>query len=145
MASENVATPPRGFWIVSGLFLLWNLLGVMAYLLQVTMSEEAMAALPEAQRNLHLGTPAWAIGAYAVAVFAGTLGCVFLLLRKSWAVPVLILSLAGVIVQMVHAFFLTPALEVLGAGSLVMPFLITAGAIFLIWYALKARGKGWIG
>ncbi len=145
MAAQHLATVPRSFWILSGLFLVWNLMGVMAFLMQVTMSDEALAVLPEAQRDLYLGTPAWANAAFAVAVFGGTLGCIFLLLRKSWAVPVLILSLAGVAVQMFHAFFLSPALEVLGAGGLVMPVLVTAGALFLIWYARRARSRNWIG
>jgi hypothetical protein len=145
MAAQSSAPATRGFWIVSGIFLVWNLMGVMAFVMQVTMSQEALAALPEAQRNLYTGIPAWATAAYAVAVFGGTLGCVFLLLRKAWAVPVLILSLAGVVVQMFHAFFLTPALEVLGAGSLAMPILITAGAVFLIWYASRAKAGGVIG
>ncbi len=143
--AQNLATAPRSFWIISGVFLVWNLMGVMAYLMQVTMSDEAMTALPEAQRDLYLNTPAWATGAFAIAVFGGTLGCIFLLLRKSWAVPVLILSLIGVLVQMFHVFFMSPALEVLGAGSVVMPSLVTAGAIFLIWYARMARGRDWIG
>ncbi len=143
--AQSSTTVPHSFWIISGLFLVWNLMGVMAYLMQVTMSDEAMAALPEAQRDLYLSTPAWATGAFAIAVFGGTLGCIFLLMRKSWAVPVFILSLLGVLVQMFHVFALSPALEVLGAGSVGMPMLVTAGAIFLIWYARSARSKGWIG
>ncbi len=136
---------PRSFWIVSGLFLVWNLMGVMAFVMQVTMSDEAKAALPEAQRDLYLNTPGWVNAAFAVAVLGGTLGCIGLLLRKSWAMPVLILSLAGVLIQMFHVFALSPALEVLGASSLGMPLLVIAGAIFLIWYARRARSRDWIG
>ena len=143
--AQNLSAAPRSFWITSGLLLVWNLMGVMAYLMQVTMSNETLDALPEAQRDLYLNTPAWATAAFAVAVFGGTLGCVFLLIRKSWAVPIFILSLMGIATQMFHAFVLSPALEVLGAGGLVMPVLVTAGAIFLIWYARKAQSMGWIG
>ncbi len=145
MAAKNLAIAPKSFWIVSSLFLVWNLMGVMAFVMQVTMSEEALAALPEAQRDLYLGTPGWANAAFAVAVFGGTLGCIFLLMRKAWAVPMLILSLAGIAVQMFHALVLSPALEVLGAGGLVMPVLVSAGAIFLIWYSRMARIRDWIG
>ncbi len=145
MAAKNLTTAPKSFWIISGIFLLWNLMGVMAFVMQLTMSDEALAAPPEAQRDLYLGTPVWATAAFAVAVFGGTLGCILLLMRKAWAVPVLILSLVGIATQMFHAFFLSPALEVLGAGGLVMPILVTAGAIFLIWYSRNARSKDWIG
>ncbi len=143
--AQSSTTVPRSFWIISGLFLVWNLMGVMAFVMQVTMSDEAMAALPEAQRDLYLNTPSWASAAFAVAVLGGTLGCIFLLARKSWAVPVFILSLVGILVQMFHAFALSPALEVLGAGSVGMPLVVTAGAIFLIWYARRARDRDWIG
>ncbi len=142
MAQQSSTPATRGFWIVSGIFLVWNLLGVMAFVMQVTMSEEALAALPEAQRDLYTGVPVWATAAYALAVFGGTLGCVLLLARKAWAVPVFIASLAGILVQMFHAFFLTPALEVMGPGSLGMPIVITAGGIFLIWYASRAKARG---
>ena len=145
MAAQNLTAAPRSFRIISGLFLVWNLMGVMAYVMQVTMSDEAMAALPEAQRDLYLNMPAWATGAFAVAVFGGTLGCIFLLIRKSWAVPVLILSLIGVAVQMFHNFVLSPMLEVMGAGSVAMPLVIMAGAIFLVGYARRAQSRRWIG
>lgn len=145
MASQSLTMPPRSFWLISGLFLVWNLIGIMAFVMQTNMSQEALAALPEAQRTLYSDTPVWATTAFAVAVFGGTLGCLFLLMRKSWAVPVLILSLAGIAVQMFHDFVFSPSLEVLGAAGLFMPILVTAGAIFLVGYARRARDRDWIG
>ena len=65
------STPPKSFWIIAAIALVWNLMGVAAYLMQMTMSDEAIAALPEAQRALHESTPAWATGAYALAVPGG--------------------------------------------------------------------------
>ncbi len=38
MTTSTRARPPIWFWIVSILALLWNLLGVMAYLAQVNMT-----------------------------------------------------------------------------------------------------------
>jgi hypothetical protein len=58
---------------------------------------------------------------------------------------VFILSLIGVLLQMFHVFALSPALEVLGASSMVMPLLVIAGAVLLIWYARRARARDWIG
>ena len=142
MATQSV---PRGFWVIGGVFLLWNLMGVMAFFMQINMSEEALSALPDAERLLYESTPAWANGAFAVAVIGGALGCLGLLMRKAWAGPMFMVSLAGVLAQMFHAFFLSNALDVLGPAGLVMPTLVTAGAIFLVWYARKAREKHWIG
>ena len=112
---------PAWFTLVAAILLVWNLLGVMAYIMQVTMSPEALAALPDAERQIMENTPQWAIAAFAVAVNGGALGCLLLLLKRSLAGLFLQLSLAGVLVQMFHAFFMSQSLEVFGSGGLVMP------------------------
>jgi hypothetical protein len=136
--------PTRRFWIVSVVALAWNLIGVMSYLMSVTTGPEALAALPEAERNLYADTPAWATAAYAIAVFSGLLGCVALLMRKSWAVPLFIVSLVAVLVQMGHAFFMTALFEVKGASAAVLPLLVLAIGAYLVWYARSAREKKWL-
>jgi len=135
---------PKSFWIVGALALVWNLLGVMAYIMQMTMTEEALLALPAAERALYENVPAWATSAFAIAVNGGALGCLLLLLRRAWAVPVLAVSLAGVAVQMYHSLFIARSIEVYGPGGLSMPILVIVVAVFLIWYARSAREKGWI-
>lgn len=142
--AEDSVGPPRSFWIISVVFLIWNLLGLMAFVMQVTMSEAALAALPEAQQELYRNTPSWVNIAFAVAVIGGTLGCVLLLMRKSLAGPVFLASLLGVLAQLFHIFILSPALEVMGAGSAVMPSLVIAGALFLVLYSRKSVSAGWL-
>ncbi len=141
--SEGSA-PVRGYWVIGALALVWNLVGVGTYLMSVTMSEEALAALPEAQRALQSSIPAWVTSAYAIAVFGGTLASVGLLLRKVWAVPVFVVSLLAILVQMGHAFFMTEMLAVMGASSAVLPLFIILVAVYLVWFAGAARQKGWL-
>jgi hypothetical protein len=136
--------PTRWFWILAIAALVWNLLGVMAYVMQVSMTEEALALLPEDQRVLYETIPAWATAAFAIAVFAGAVGCIALLLRKSWATPLLVLSLAGVLVQMFHSFFLSDALEVYGSSGMVMPILVLVIAVWLVGFSRSAAAKGWL-
>ena len=90
---------PVWYWIVCVLLLLWNLVGVFAFFSQCNMSAEAIAALPPAQQYLWNAMPAWLWAAYSIAVGAGTLGAVMLLMRKAFAVPLFALGLAGVVVQ----------------------------------------------
>lgn len=142
---SNGVKPPTWFWIVSGLALVWNLLGVMAYVMQVTMSPEALAALPDAERALYETTPAWATGAFAIAVWGGALGCLALLLRKAFAIPVLGLSLGAVLVQMFHSFFMSKSFEVFGPGKMVMPIMVIVIAVLLVLFARKSKAQGWIG
>ena len=79
--------------------LLWNLLGCFAYLQNVTLTPEAIAAMPEAQQAVYHAFPVWGVAGMAIAVWAGALGSLALVLRKRWAVEVLVVSLAGVILQ----------------------------------------------
>jgi hypothetical protein len=140
----TTSKPATWFWIVSGIALLWNLLGVMAYIAQVTMSPEALQALPENERTLIEATPAWATGAFAIAVWGGTLGALLLLLRRAIATLILLISLVGVVVQMFHAFFISNSIEVYGPGGMAMPVMVMIFAIFLIWFSRKATASGWM-
>jgi len=134
---------PTWFIITAIVFLIWNLLGVIAYLAQVTMTPEAFAALPQAQRALIESTPEWATAAFAIAVNAGALGCVLLLLRRKLAGIFLKLSLAGVLVQMFHAFFMSNSFEVFGPGGMVMPIIVIVIAVYLVILAGQAKTNRW--
>lgn len=141
MAQSNL---PRKFWIITSIMLAWNILGVIAFMIDFTMSAEALAAMPDGQRALYENVPAWATVAYAVAVICGTLGCIELLMRKSVAIPLFVVSLLAVLLQFGQAILGSDLLQVMGPSSLAMPAVITAIAIFLIWFALSAKRQNWI-
>jgi peptidoglycan/LPS O-acetylase OafA/YrhL len=119
-------------------------MGVMAYLGQAYMSDDVLNALPEAEQALYRDTPAWATAAFALAVWGGALGCLFLLFRKRWAKPVLFVSLIGIIVQMVYNVFISKASEVYGPGGAIMPIIVIVIGIFLVWFSKKSHREGWI-
>ena len=108
------------------------------------MSDEAIAALPEAERALYETVPIWATAAFAVAVFGGALGSLLLLLRRKLAEPVLIASLAGIVVQFVHSFFIAKSMAVYGPGSIIMPVMVILIGVALVWFAQKAGKAGWL-
>lgn len=135
---------PSWYWVVAVLAVVWNAMGVMAYLAQVNMTPEAMAALPEAQRLVFETTPAWANGAFAVAVFGGVLGSLLLLIRKKLATPVFIISLIAILVQMYHAFVMANSFEVFGPGGLIMPIMVVVFGIGLIGLSMMATKKAWL-
>ncbi len=136
--------PSKWFWIVATLLLVWNMLGVMAYVQEAMLSAEALQAMPAAERDLLQSRPAWATAAFAIAVFGGAAGCLLLLLRSRLALPVLVLSFVGVVVQMTHAFLIADSFAVYGPGGTIMPAMVLAVSIFLIWYARRARKRGWV-
>lgn len=136
--------PTSTFWIVGGVALVWNLIGLAFYYMHVTMTPEAMATLTEAQQEFFTTTPTWATSAYAIAVTTGVFGSAFLLLRKAWAVPLFAVSLAGIVVQQFNAFVLANGLEVWGTQGIYLPAVVLIVGIALLWYSRGARVKGWI-
>jgi len=143
MNSNNTVPAPKWFTIFAILALLWNLLGVMAFYMQVNMTSEALSALSEAEQALYTNYPQWALLAFAVAVFGGVLGCLLLVLKKSLAGPVLLLSLVGLLIQMGHSIFIAKAYEVQGTGALVMAVALVVIAVYLVLLAGKAKKSGW--
>ncbi len=144
MNETTTVAIPKSFYWVAGIGLVWNLIGLATYFMQVTMSPETLAELPPEQQALYSDIPIWATSAYAIAVNAGWIGCLLLLLRKKLALYLLILSLAGVIVQFGHALLMTDALAVMGVISLIGPVFVCGIGIFLIWFTLYSTNKGWL-
>lgn len=134
---------PWWFWVVSGFALLWNLMGVGAYISDATMSQEDMVAnYGQAMADAAALQPAWVTGAYAIAVFAGALGCFLLLLRKKQAIWVLLLSLTAVILQQVYTWFLSGMIPELSMTNKIMYISIPIIAILLIWFARRMTLSG---
>ncbi len=136
--------PTTNFWIIGAAALAWNLIGIIFYVGQVTMSPEALAKMTEAQQEFFVSTPTWATAAFAIAVNAGALGSLFLLLRKTWAVPMLAVSLLAIVVQDVDAFMLRGAFGILGVNGIIIPSMVFAIAIALLLYSRATKGQGWL-
>ena len=136
--------PSTAFWVVGGAALLWNLIGLMFYYTHVTMTPEVLENLTAEQQAFFTSAPVWATSAHAIAVNAGILGSLMLLLRKAWAVPLFVLSLVGIIVQDLHAFVLSSGLDIFGSQAIVLPAIVAATATALVWYSRQAKGRRWI-
>jgi hypothetical protein len=136
--------PTISFWIIGGAALLWNLIGLMFYYKQVTMTPEDLAVFTENQQAFLLNAPIWATSAHAIAVNAGILGSLLLLLRRAWAVPLFVLSLAGIVVQDLHAFVLSDGLDVWGSEAIILPAIVAVIAVALVWYSRAAKAKRWL-
>ncbi|MEQ8909659.1 MAG: hypothetical protein RIC95_10735 [Vicingaceae bacterium] len=55
---ETKKKPPTSFWIISAIALIWNGMGVMAYLGQALMSDETLAQMPAEEVELINAMPA---------------------------------------------------------------------------------------
>ena len=135
---------PTWFKVVAALALLWNLLGCVAFFMDLRLSPEDLAALPEAQQALYAARPAWAVAATAIAVFGGALGSVGLLLRRKWAFPVLVLSLLGIIVQDFGLFVLADGASLAGPVAVVLQAVVLVVGIGLVLLSRRGIARGWL-
>ena len=126
------------FWVIGAVGLIFNLIGCMNYVAQ--MNAENVASMPDAYRAIVESRPSWGTGAFAIAVFGGSLGCLLLLLRKSIAVYVFIAALIGAVVAQIPFLGMAdfPIAAWIGWVSQVV-----FGAL-LVWYSKQTEGRGWI-
>lgn len=138
---------PISFWIIGVLLLLWNLIGVMMFFFQMTADPAtAFAEFSEDQRQLQIDLisnyPIWAKAGFAIAVFAGLIGSILLLLKNKLARPVFILSLIGMAIQVIYtAPFIMRDLGISGPMGLIFPLMIWGIAIFAIWYSGRMAAR----
>ena len=143
MNDEKVAGVHWSFWAIGAVALIWNVLGVVNYFVQ--MNPDAVASFSESARAIIEGRPAWATGGFAISVFGGALGCLLLLLRKSAAYYLFIASLLGTIVTMIHTISIARSTIDFSSFEIFMMILSPlVVAAFLIWYSKSAQSKGWI-
>lgn len=136
---------PIWYWIVSAILLIWNLIGCGACYSQLGASPARIAALPDDQRDAWMAMPATAKIAYVVAVTAGLLGAVALLLRSVAAGPLFIASLVGLIIQFGWFFITYKGVSKLGLSSAGFPAFLALVAIGQIAFACSAKMHGWLG
>ena len=131
------------FWVIGAVALLWNIMGAINFCVQM-INADMVAGMSESHRAIIEGRPAWATGAFAIAVFGGALGCLLLLLRKSVAFYLFIASLLGVIVQVIPHAGMVGSIIAKPSEIVMMIVMPPVVAIFLLWYSKWVRNKGWI-
>ena len=147
--TNSMNKPPIWFWIVSVIALLWNAMGVMAYIADAYMTDEMISLMDERQQAFQaLEMPSWYTACYALAVFCGLLGCIFLLIRKSWAKPMFIISFIAVLGQTLHNYVLNDIYAqmnlTVNTFELSMAIAIPVVAILLILFSRDSARKSWI-
>ncbi|NNC37388.1 MAG: hypothetical protein EX271_13235 [Acidimicrobiales bacterium] len=144
--SEN--NTPTSYWVVTGLLVVWSLMGIMAYLGNVGMSAEDLAKyvaegdMTQGYADYIASAPAWTTAVFAVAVFSGVAGAICLLLRKKWAVQLYTVSLVFILISMFKGFVLDRAGSIMSAGQIFMEFMVVILGIIAVWFSRKKRSAG---
>lgn len=139
-----IKKPPISFWIIAILGLLWNLMGVYQFYLGNYELESIRETVSAEEFAIMESLPYWYLIVFAVTVFSGVLGCIFLLIRKKLAIVLFALSLLTVLILELYWLLGTSILEVSGPIAAIMPLLVISVAIFLYFYSKGAARNGWL-
>lgn len=132
---EAVNKTPWHLWAVGVLSLLWNAIGCYIYTMTMLRDPSLMASAPPEMLDALDAAPVWADAAWALGVWGALLGSVFLLLRRSWAVPAFVVSLIGLLGTTIWQANAGIPMNVPQAA------MIWVIALFLLWYAWMMRRR----
>ena len=132
---------PRYFIVIAIVLLLWNLMGLAAFAMQYTADLTELAKSDPVTAQAFAAMPAWVWIAYTIAVGAGTLGAVLLLMKKATAASLFLLSLIAVVVQFGYTFLGTDLLALKGPSVIAFPAFIVVMAVVQLLYARHLVGK----
>jgi hypothetical protein len=135
--------PPVWYWAAAIGALLFECLGAIFYLAEVRLTPEQIATLPLDQAAMLSARPAWYYAAFGVAVWVGMAGTVGLLLRRTWAVPALLISLIAVIVQF-SSVLIVPEMRNVSSDALLGPIVVTLICYGIFMLARLAKRRGWL-
>ena len=140
-----MAKRPGWFVIVVALLVLWGLAGCAAFYGHLAYGPDIDPKATDWDRAFYAAMPGWFAWDYAVAVGAGLLGSIAMLLRLRAATWLYLVSLIAVLVQFGYVFLATDLLAHKGAAAtLPFPAFIVVVALFQLWLAGVARRRGWL-
>lgn len=144
MADAYPGKAPWHLWAVGTVSLAWNGLGALDY----TMTELGNRGWLEsagmgAQELAYIESfPAWAVAGWAIGVWFCVLGSVALLLRRKWAYPAFLVSLAGIAATTYFTYAYPRPDSFETTGALVLNLVLWAVTIALALYARALAKRG---
>ena len=121
--------------------LLLMLLGCLAYGMHL-MTDPAV--LPLDQRAMFDAEPAWGPAALGIAAALGTVGSLFLIVRRKAAEPLLLLSLLGTLIWFASLFAVAPLRDLLSTSDIAAAIVVLALSWTIFWFARHSRQRGWL-
>ena len=138
---NTITKPTPLYWLISIVALFWNFMGIIAYLGQAYISDDALKMLPEENQLYFSNVPAWVTAAFAIAVFGGFLGAIGLIIRKKWAYFLFVISFLALVAQHVYNFFIQNYIEMTGS-QMILPIVTFIVALFLIYFSKQKSQQG---
>ena len=121
--------------------ILFMAVGCAGYVLDVTSD---LASLALDQRALMEARPTWQVAAYAIAVWVGLIGAIFLFLRRKLAEPLLLISLVACVFTFLPYFVVPAVRNLVSTNDIAFGLAILAITWTIFWFARHSRQRGWL-
>ena len=133
--------PSLNFNLICSLALVWNFIGVVAYLGQTFMGQQTLLSLSKSEQYYFSNMPAWVTAVFATAVFSGVFGSIAMLFKKKIAKLLYSISIVSLLTHQVYNFLIQDYIIINGM-RLILPLSTIVIGFFLLWYSKKMSKKG---
>ena len=140
---DQYAPQPVAGWFkfAAGASILFMLIGCAGYVMDVTTDP---ASLELHQRALADARPTWQVAAYALAVWVGLAGTIFLFLRRKIAESLLLVSLVACVFTFLPYFVVPAVRDLVSTSDIAFGLVIIAITWTIFWFARHSRQRGWL-
>ncbi len=150
--TDNTQTKvPVWYWIITGILVLWGLMGLWVLYSFISATPESMAKpvadgkYSQAYADYYLnGSKAWQTAVFAIAVISGALGALCLVLRRAWALPLYALSLLMVIASLFGMFVIDKVHTMMSGDQIAIEGLVLLLGLLGMWFARTSKAKSWL-
>lgn len=146
MAEAGTPAPrtPWHLWVIGGLSVLWNAVGALDFTMTELRSAAYLKAFTAEQKEYFLSFPLWVVLAWGIATWGSVLGSLLLLLRRAPAYHAFVASFVAMLLTMLHNYFLSDGLKVMGGGlgPVIFSAVIVIVGLLLLVYARAIRKRG---
>jgi hypothetical protein len=137
--------PPAWFWVVGILLLLWGIVGVAGFHIDLAMTGADRAKLDRYDQHFYTLRPNWFVPCYGIAVWTGLVGSILLLARRDLARLVYIVSLVAAVIMFGWMLAATDIIQQKGVlAATGLPAVIVLVCAFEIWLVGLAQRRGWV-
>ncbi len=128
--------------IVGIVLILWNLLGIYAFVHDFAQTPADLAKLPASQSAMYAGMRSWEWGVYGVGTITGFIGALGIALKRGWAALASLISLIAVAIQFGHAFIARVGANSWDPGAIGFVGFIVLICALQYYLARRWAGKG---
>ena len=131
----------RWYWAGAVASLVFAVAACCLYVLHVTADP---ATLPLDERTVFAAEPSWVVSAFGLGAAASLIGSILLLFRRKAAQPLMLVSVAAMIVWAAALVALPGLREVITANDMAVAIVVVAITWTIFWFARHSAQRGWL-